>query len=87
MYLNYKEKQVKDAAAAIHSLSNKQRGNTQTALRFVLQQPAVSCAVVGIRTLEQLNEAVKTTCTPALSPGEITQLKNAVPANYYKEHR
>ena len=87
MYLNHKEAQVHNAALAIHSLSNKNRGNTQTALQFVLQQPAVSCAVVGIRTMDQLNEAVKTTDTAPLSAEEIMQLRNAVPAGYYKEHR
>jgi aryl-alcohol dehydrogenase-like predicted oxidoreductase len=86
-YLNYSEDAVKKAATAINMLTDKNRGATQIALQFVLQQPAVSSAVVGIRTMDQLNEAVKTMDTPPLSLEAIIQLKKAVTANYYKEHR
>jgi aryl-alcohol dehydrogenase-like predicted oxidoreductase len=52
-----------------------------------LQQPAITSAVVGIRTMEQLDDAVKTITTPLLTEKEISLLQQALPLNYYKEHR
>ncbi|HTE13267.1 MAG TPA: aldo/keto reductase [Chitinophagaceae bacterium] len=86
-YLNYGEEAVKKAAAAIGSVSGNKCGSTQTALQYVLQQPAVTSAVVGIRTKEQLDEALKTMESPLLTGEELIQLQNAIPKNYYKEHR
>jgi len=86
-YLNYREEMVKQAAAAVKQVSNKQRGATQTALQFALQQPAITAAIVGIRTMEQLNEAVRTMETPTLTADEYQQLQNTIPKNYYQEHR
>ena len=86
-YLNFTEAQVKKAAGIINSLSSNQRSNTQTALQFVGRQPAIVSAVVGIRTQQQLEEAVKTINTAPLTAEEINLLRLAVPLNYYKEHR
>jgi len=85
-YLDYSSKQVADAAKAIHELSNK-RSASQTAIQFVLNHSAVVSAVTGIRTMSQLSEAIATLEVPPLSKQEIENLENALPLNYYKEHR
>jgi len=86
-YLNYSEEIVKQAATAIKQFSGSQRGAAQTALQFALQHPAITSAIVGIRTMEQLYEAVKTMEAPMLTANEYQQLQAAIPKNYYKEHR
>jgi aryl-alcohol dehydrogenase-like predicted oxidoreductase len=86
-YLQYKEEAVKKAADAITLISGNKRGNTQTALQFVLKQPAVVSAIVGIRTMAQLEEAIKTMESVPLTQKEIIHLQNSIPVNYYKEHR
>jgi aryl-alcohol dehydrogenase-like predicted oxidoreductase len=86
-YLNYNISEVSKAATAIALLSNESRSNTQTALRFVLNEKTISSAIVGIRTMEQLEEAVKTSGTPHLTGDEIDYLKNILPANHYEQHR
>lgn len=86
-YLNYSAAEVTTAAQAIKNLSSPERTPAQTALRFVLQQPAVTSAVVGIRTAVQLEEAVVTLATKPLSAAEYEQLQKAVSANHYTEHR
>jgi aryl-alcohol dehydrogenase-like predicted oxidoreductase len=53
----------------------------------VLNHPSVTSAIVGMRTMEQLEEAVQTINVPFLSNSEIEQLQNSLPANYYLEHR
>lgn len=86
-YLNYTSEQVRQAANAVRSLTTPERNATQTALRYVLQQPAITSAVVGIRTEAQLNDVLQTLQTPALTDEEIKKLQGAIPQNYYEQHR
>jgi aryl-alcohol dehydrogenase-like predicted oxidoreductase len=86
-FLSYSAEQVQQAAAAVSALTRAQRGPAQTALRFVLQHPAITSAVVGIRTAEQLADAVAAIDARPLSAEEMEQLRQAVPLNYYQEHR
>lgn len=86
-YLNYSEDEVRKAAEAVAALSGKERNAAQTALRFVLQQPGISCAVAGIRTMEQLLAAAGAPAAPPLSAAEIQTLSDAVAVNYYEQHR
>ena len=55
------------------------------ATRYVLSHPAISSAVTGIRTMEQLQEAI----APGPQPDTawLEALKNSTPANRYQEHR
>jgi len=86
-YLNYTSSEVAQAASMVKAVSDAQRGPAQTALRFVLQQPAVTAAVVGIRTPEQLQAALAAVNAPELSAEEMERLRGAVEVNYYAEHR
>ena len=86
-YQGYSSEQVGKVAAAVHSISNKQRTEAQTAIRFVLQNPAITSAVIGMRTIEQLNEIVETSNTPLLTTEELKRLSNIIPSNIYEQHR
>jgi aryl-alcohol dehydrogenase-like predicted oxidoreductase len=86
-YLDHSEKQVAAAAAAVQSVSTAARDASGSALRFVLQQPAVSSAIVGIRTPAQLAEALKAVTAPVLTTAEIQQLQAAAPPHHYEQHR
>lgn len=86
-FLNYNSKEVEQAAKAIRDASDRNRGPAQTALKFVLHHPSITSAVVGIRTMQQLDEAVKTTGTPKLTDDEINSLQSSIPINYYEQHR
>lgn len=87
VFLNYNEEEVKQAAYAIKSVCNDQRKASHTALKFTLQHPAVTTAVVGIRTAGQLEEAIAATKAPDLTEEELTYLRAGIPVNYYQEHR
>ena len=87
VYLNYNEKQVQHAAEAVRSVSIQQRNPAQTAIQFALHPPATTAAVVGIRTKEQLEEALKAIGTPELKDDEIETLIRSVPVNVYEQHR
>jgi aryl-alcohol dehydrogenase-like predicted oxidoreductase len=86
-YLNYSPQQVEQAAAAIQAVSNDQRNTAQTAIRFVLQHPAVIAAVAGIRTMQQLEEAVSAITAPPITAPEMKELQEAVVINKYEQHR
>jgi aryl-alcohol dehydrogenase-like predicted oxidoreductase len=64
-----------------------ERSLAQTALRFVLAQPVVSCAVVGIRTLAQLEEIARTPDSPKLSGVELETIRSLAPPQRYEQHR
>lgn len=86
-FLDHTAEEVKQSASAIRSVSNQQRSNAGTALRFVLHHPAVATAVVGIRTLDQLKEIISVQHAPALKDEDIQQLTSSTKVNFYTEHR
>ena len=86
-FLNYSPDQVRQAAGAVNKLSGAQRSSAHTALQYVLHHPAITSAVVGIRTIEQLEAAAGAPATPPLTPEELKSLKEAIPVNFYTEHR
>jgi aryl-alcohol dehydrogenase-like predicted oxidoreductase len=85
-YLDHSEDEVESAATIIHRLSHE-RTPAQTALQYILDHPAITSAVVGIRTMEQLKEAASVFDVPLLTPAEIVELKTVIRPNFYKEHR
>jgi aryl-alcohol dehydrogenase-like predicted oxidoreductase len=85
-YLNYNQLEINKAVNRINEVSGNYRTPAQTAIQFVLHHPAVSTAVVGIRTEDQLKEAVEALEKPLLTETEYTQIANSVPVNFYKEH-
>jgi aryl-alcohol dehydrogenase-like predicted oxidoreductase len=86
-YLKHSEKEVENCCEAVKTISGSKRSSTQTAIRYVLNHAAVTSAIVGIRTTEQLEEAVQTSNTPFLSEEDIMNLQNSIKANVYDQHR
>ena len=86
-YLNWSKEEVAHAKKIVKSLSTKERNCAQIAIQYVLQHPAVTSAIIGIRTLQQLEDAVKAIELPKLSEGEMSFLTKNIPQNFYQEHR
>jgi len=86
-YLNYTVDEVYKMSSALHAISGMSRNASQTALQFVLQQAAITSAVVGIRTQQQLDDIVGAITAPALTDSEIAFLRSQIPVNYYSQHR
>lgn len=86
-YLNYTEEEVVKAVQVSKDVSGKIKSNAQTALQFSLAPQVVASAVVGIRTIAQLEDAVATLDVPQLSDEELTLLRNSIEVNYYEQHR
>lgn len=86
-YLGHTTAGVKKASEAVINYVAKDRTTIQTALRYILQHPAVTASVVGVSNLEQLEEVAGTMNSPALQAEEIKILQETIPANKYAEHR
>ena len=86
-YLGQSEQDVRHAQQVVEQMSDAQRSRAQTALQYVLQHPAVTSAVVGIRTTKQLQDAVKAIDLPTLNDEQLAALKQNIPATKYAEHR
>ena len=86
-YLNFGEEEVKKAANTIHSVAGDERKPSEVAIRFVADHPAISSAVIGIRTQQQLQEALEAGEGNPLSQEEMEALRNSIPANKYEQHR
>jgi aryl-alcohol dehydrogenase-like predicted oxidoreductase len=86
-YLNYKENEVAKASALVNDLSNAHRTKTAVAIQFVLQHPAITSVVAGLRTDKQLGEVIGALNAPPLNQTEIQKLKEVLKANQYTDHR
>jgi aryl-alcohol dehydrogenase-like predicted oxidoreductase len=86
-YLGYTSDEVEKAAQAVQKVAGKERKTAEVALRYTLHHPAISAAVLGIRTSEQLEAALQASRSAALSAEEIKALQTVLPANQYEQHR
>ncbi|WP_299985668.1 aldo/keto reductase [uncultured Pontibacter sp.] len=86
-YLGYTLEEVQQAAEAIQSVAGSGRQAAEVAVRYTLHHPSVSAAVLGIRTDEQLDEALQTGKGASLTTAEIKALQQTLQANRYEQHR
>lgn len=87
VYLNQSVEEVEKMAKAVQELSRNERSATQTAIKFVLQHKGITSAVVGMRTIAQVHEAVNTINVPNLTSEEIEHLRNIITPLKYNDHR
>ncbi|PWV44848.1 aldo/keto reductase [Chitinophaga sp. S165] len=86
-YLNYTTEDVSKMAKVVAQFSENKRTPAQTAICYVLGEPVVRAAVVGIRTPTQLEEAAGMPATTPLTSAERVLLGYELVANYYDQHR
>lgn len=86
-YLTYSAEEVTLAAQAVEQLSSASRSAAEVAGGFVLAHPAVTSAVLGIRTPAQLKDAMNVAKAHPLTQEELNQLRKAIPVNTYAQHR
>ncbi|TDH18365.1 aldo/keto reductase [Segetibacter sp. 3557_3] len=84
-YLDRSTEQVAQGAQAIRQVAAG-KDPAQVAIQFALAREAITAAVVGIRTMEQLKVAVEAGSQSVPLPA-IEQLRSNVPVNTYAEHR
>ncbi|NMH26905.1 aldo/keto reductase [Flavobacterium silvaticum] len=82
-YLDWSEIEIADM---ISRFKSETQTPSETAIRWVLAHKAVSCAMVGIRTENQLMDAMASAGSK-INQSEINRLSDLFPPKYYKDHR
>lgn len=88
-YLQFTPSEVLKAAKAIAQLAeNLDKQKIDITLAYVLSQPAVASSVIGIRTAEQLDEALSAwKALPALTDDQRKHIRQQVRTFVYDSHR
>ena len=87
-YIDYNENEVKNAAKAIEKITLEGSSLAATAIAYVLQNTAISTAVVGIRNIQQLLEIFKVLHKKTqFTEAEMQLLNNSILIDQYKQHR
>jgi aryl-alcohol dehydrogenase-like predicted oxidoreductase len=86
-FLNYPVEKVEQIRQQLKDISLPPFGPADRAVHFAIDNPAVSAAVIGIRTREQLRTAVDAGHSPALNILQSAALRNHLPPNTYTDHR
>jgi len=94
-YLGHSAKEMESAAMAIKKIAGARAGEVRAVakrpgswpIRWVLDQDAVTSAIVGIRTMEQLEDAAEAVELRGLSEGEARDLQTALKVQRYEDYR
>lgn len=86
-YIGISEDEVKSILQNLSEVIPEGKTQAETVLRYVVDNPAVTTAVVGIRTMEQLNDAIAGAKSGTLTTSQWKQLQKIWTGNTYKEHR
>lgn len=85
-FLDYSREEVEKVRTSIRAVAGNVRTAAEVALKFVLQHPAVTSSVIGIRTYEQLKECVEISKKLPINEKETILLGNTVRSNVYNQH-
>lgn len=87
-YLGHSSEVVKTAAEVIQTIAHKNNcTSATTTCQYVLQSATVASAVMGFRTLEQLQNCVDGQTLSPLDQHDYQTLQQSVPAKVYDKHR
>ena len=86
-YLGFSEVEIMTVSKAVQAATPPNSKAVATAIRFVLQQPAITSAVVGVRTEAQLKEVLQAIGDSEISAIALNALKESIRSLFYDQHR
>ncbi len=86
-YLQHDTESISHLQQTIKSLEEEGVSASHVALKYVLNNEAVTSAVVGIRTIDQLEDVIRTQESRRLTSEELQKLKESITAHTYSQHR
>lgn len=86
-YLGFSEAEIMTVSKAVQAVTPPYSNAATTAIRFVLQQPAITSAVVGVRTEPQLKEVLQAIGNSEISAPALNALNESIRCLYYDQHR
>tara|TARA_R110000796_G_scaffold162592_3_gene279484 strand:+ start:15379 stop:16275 length:897 start_codon:yes stop_codon:yes gene_type:complete len=87
VYLNYKSREIELLVNEMKKLTDDKTKLSHAALQWILSHSAVTSAVVGIRTKEQLDEALAYSESTVIEKEKLDALGKVLPLAYYQAHR
>jgi len=86
-YLDFTKEEVAAVVKEFKALIPEDKSPSVTAMRYAIDNPAITTAVVGIRTSEQLSDALNAANATPLTAMQMQQLQLLKSVKLYKEHR
>jgi len=86
-YLGYSIEDIDILLDKMNSFSIEKMSLAQAAVKWVLSNNSITTAVVGIRNLEQLKDALGAVEAPELSVEVVRKLSDLLKPNLYAKHR
>jgi aryl-alcohol dehydrogenase-like predicted oxidoreductase len=86
-YLGHRQETIAAATQLVQGITLTTHTAAQTAIQFVLQNPAITSAIVGMSRIDQLIEVAATTGNQSLSITDWKLLQDVLPAKVYEQHR
>ncbi len=86
-YLGYSIEDIDILLGKMNSFSIEKMSLAQAAVKWVLSNNSITTAVVGIRNLEQLKDALGAVEAPELSVEAVRELSDLLKPNLYAKHR
>lgn len=86
-YLDLSKEKVEAIVNTFKNNLPEDRSSAETAIRYVIDNPAITAAVVGIRTSEQLKDALEAANAASLTIAQRNGLRVLWEGNTYTEHR
>jgi len=86
-YLGHSKEAMAAAAQLIRGIEMTTHTAAQTSIQFVLQNDAITSAIVGMSRIEQLVEIIATLEKRPLTLKSMEELREILPAKFYEQHR
>ncbi len=86
-YLDNSQQSVDLLLNKMKVFSNENTALSHIALQWILNNPAVTSVVLGMRTLEQVQDALALNRSTQLSQAELDEIGNVLKPNFYTDHR
>ena len=86
-YLGHRQETIAAAAQLVQGITLTTHTAAQTAIQFVLQNPAITSAILGMSRIDQLIEVAATTGNQSLSITDWKLLQDVLPPKVYEQHR
>jgi aryl-alcohol dehydrogenase-like predicted oxidoreductase len=86
-FLDFSSKEVEKLQEALKEMADDISPTSDMAVQYVLHHPTVSSAVIGIRTKEQLEDAVRISESKTFNNNHLAKLQSIFPAITYRENR
>ncbi|RYG42762.1 MAG: aldo/keto reductase, partial [Chitinophagaceae bacterium] len=86
-YLGHSADSITAASQLLQGIEVGQQTSAQSAIKFVLQHPALTAAVVGVSKSNHLSEIAAAADKKDLWDSDIEMLKEVLPAMQYEQHR